>query len=202
MRSKQLAREIDQREPDLIGLQEVALWRHGPLDGSPASVVDYDFLQTLLADLAARGERYHVINVQEESDVAGPAVLGGSLQNVRLTMRDVLLERARNGVTRARQRRRQLRRADPAHDRGADAVVHPRLQLGRRARRREAAALRQHAPRVAAVRRRLRAGGRAARRAGGAERQADDRRVRLQLRSARRRASSRARRTPTRTRTC
>lgn len=98
LRSKQLAREIDRREPDVIGLQEVALWRHGPLDGSPAETVDYDFLATLLADLAARGERYHVVNVQQESDVAGPAVLGGSLQNVRLTMRDVLLERARNGV--------------------------------------------------------------------------------------------------------
>lgn len=98
LRSKQLAREIDRRDPDLIGLQEVALWRHGPLDGSPAEVVDYDFLQILLADLAARGERYHVVNVQQESDVAGPAVLGGSLQNVRLTIHDVLLERVRNGV--------------------------------------------------------------------------------------------------------
>lgn len=98
LRSKQLAREIDKRNPDLIGLQEVALWRHGPLDGSPATVVDYDFLAILLADLAARGERYHVAHVQQESDVAGPAVLGGALRNVRLTMRDVVLERAGNGV--------------------------------------------------------------------------------------------------------
>ncbi len=52
----------------------------------------------MLSDLAARGEHYHVVNVQQESDVAGPAVFGGSLQNVRLTMRDVLLERAHNGV--------------------------------------------------------------------------------------------------------
>ena len=98
LRSKQLSREIDARKPDLIGLQEVALWRHGPLDGSPATVVDYDFLATLLASLAARGERYHVVNAQQESDVAGPAFLGGALQSVRLTIRDVMIERAHDGV--------------------------------------------------------------------------------------------------------
>jgi endonuclease/exonuclease/phosphatase family metal-dependent hydrolase len=98
LRSQQLAREIAERKPDLIGLQEVALWRHGPLDGSPATVVDYDFLQILLDDLAALGQRYHVAHVQQESDVSAPAILGGSLQNVRLTMHDVVLERASNGV--------------------------------------------------------------------------------------------------------
>jgi endonuclease/exonuclease/phosphatase family metal-dependent hydrolase len=98
LRAKQLAREVQQRRPDLIGLQEVALWRHGPLDGSPAETVDYDFLQILLDELAAHGQRYHVAHVQPESDVAGPAILNGSLQNVRLTMRDVVLERVRNGV--------------------------------------------------------------------------------------------------------
>jgi endonuclease/exonuclease/phosphatase family metal-dependent hydrolase len=98
LRSKQLAREIAQRKPDLIGLQEVALWRHGPLDGSPATTVDYDFLEILLADLAALGQRYRVAHVQQESDVAGPAVLDGALRNVRLTIRDVVLERASNGV--------------------------------------------------------------------------------------------------------
>lgn len=98
LRAKQLAREVQQRTPDLIGLQEVALWRHGPFDGSPATVVDYDFLQTLLNELSARGQHYHVAHVQQESDVAGPAFLNGSLQNVRLTMRDVVLERAHNGV--------------------------------------------------------------------------------------------------------
>jgi endonuclease/exonuclease/phosphatase family metal-dependent hydrolase len=98
LRAKQLAREVQQRRPDLIGLQEVALWRHGPLDGSEATTVDYDFLQSLLDELSARGQRYRVAQVQQESDVAGPALLNGSLQNVRLTMRDVVLERARNGV--------------------------------------------------------------------------------------------------------
>ncbi|HEX5147235.1 MAG TPA: hypothetical protein VFV85_09440 [Conexibacter sp.] len=98
LRAQRIAAEIQQRRPDLIGLQEVALWRHGPLDGSPATTVDYDFLALLQHALAVRGEQYHVAAVQQESDVSGPAVLGGSLQNVRLTMRDVVLERARNGV--------------------------------------------------------------------------------------------------------
>jgi endonuclease/exonuclease/phosphatase family metal-dependent hydrolase len=98
LRAKQLAREVQQRRPDLIGLQEVALWRHGPLDGSPAETVDYDFLQILLNELNARGQHYHVAHVQQESDVAGPAILNGSPQNIRLTMRDVVLERAHNGV--------------------------------------------------------------------------------------------------------
>lgn len=98
LRSRRLALEIAATKPDLIGLQEVALWRHGPLDGSPATVVDYDFLQTLVDDLDAIGQDYEIVRSQDESDVSGPAVLGGSLQNVRLTMRDVVLKRANNGV--------------------------------------------------------------------------------------------------------
>lgn len=98
LRSKRLALEVAATQPDLIGLQEVALWRHGALDGRPATVVDYDFLATLVGDLAAIGQNYEIVRSQEESDVSGPAVLGGSLQNVRLTMRDVVLKRANNGV--------------------------------------------------------------------------------------------------------
>ncbi len=37
--------------------------------------------------------------MQQESDVSGPAVLGGSLQNVRLTMRDAILRRSGSGVS-------------------------------------------------------------------------------------------------------
>jgi Endonuclease/Exonuclease/phosphatase family len=101
LRSKQLAREFAARDPDLVGLQEVALWRRGPFDPlnpQPATTVDYDFLQILLGDLAAIGEPYEVVNTQQESDVSGPAFYGGSLQNVRLTMRDVLLKRVDSDV--------------------------------------------------------------------------------------------------------
>jgi endonuclease/exonuclease/phosphatase family metal-dependent hydrolase len=98
LRSERLAREIATRDPDLVGLQEVALWRHGAFDGTPASIVDYDFLEILLDDLAALGERYRVVHVQTESDVSAPALLDGALQNVRLTIRDVVLGRARGPV--------------------------------------------------------------------------------------------------------
>jgi endonuclease/exonuclease/phosphatase family metal-dependent hydrolase len=104
-RSKLLAREIATNKPDLVGLQEVALWRSGPLDLNhvglaDATTVDYDFLVTLIADLAARHRPYEAVQVQQESDVEGPAFQGvpgtPSLVNprdVRLTMRDVILRR-------------------------------------------------------------------------------------------------------------
>jgi endonuclease/exonuclease/phosphatase family metal-dependent hydrolase len=109
-RSKLLAREIADTEPDLIGLQEVALWRRGALQlgaigVANATTVDYDFLATLLSDLAAIGEPYVAVSVQEESDVEGPSFLGNPFlgtmsdpSDVRLTMRDVLLKRADDRV--------------------------------------------------------------------------------------------------------
>ena len=101
LRARQIAREIAGRKPQLIGLQEVALWRHGPLT-SPATTVDYDFLTILLNDLRALGQHYQTVNVQQESDVTGPAYLNVNgvpvLQNVRFTDRDVLLKRANSDL--------------------------------------------------------------------------------------------------------
>jgi endonuclease/exonuclease/phosphatase family metal-dependent hydrolase len=97
LRAQRLAAEIAEHRPDLIGLQEVALWRRGPL-GAEATTVDYDFLQLLLDALDARGANYVVAHVQQESDVTLPGFLGGTLQNLRLTMRDVVLKRANEGV--------------------------------------------------------------------------------------------------------
>jgi endonuclease/exonuclease/phosphatase family metal-dependent hydrolase len=109
-RSKLLAEEIATARPHLVGLQEVALWRHGPMQldriGRPdATVVDYDFLAILLADLAARGVRYEIVQVQQESDVEAPAFTGnpftgtaGSGEDVRLTDRDVILVRGDAGL--------------------------------------------------------------------------------------------------------
>jgi endonuclease/exonuclease/phosphatase family metal-dependent hydrolase len=109
-RSKLLAAEIAAARPDLVGLQEVALWRHGPLQldqisRPDASEVDYDFLATLMADLAARGIKYEMVQVQQESDVEAPAFTGnpfsataGSAEDVRLTDRDVILVRTSSGI--------------------------------------------------------------------------------------------------------
>jgi endonuclease/exonuclease/phosphatase family metal-dependent hydrolase len=108
-RSELLAAEIAGTKPDLIGVQEVALWRHGPLElpgaGSPgalnATTVDYDFLAILLQDLRQAGVPYKAVVVQQESDVEAPAFVGNPFtgtatqgRDVRLTVRDVVLLRA------------------------------------------------------------------------------------------------------------
>lgn len=111
VRGRLLADEIADAQPDLIGLQEVALWRHGPLQltqvGVPnADVVDYDFLQILLDDLAERGTPYVAVSVADRADVESPSFTGpitapgGDPRDIRLTMRDVVLMRASSSITR------------------------------------------------------------------------------------------------------
>jgi endonuclease/exonuclease/phosphatase family metal-dependent hydrolase len=102
-RSKLLAREIATAAPDLVGLQEVALWRSGPLEpdkvGVPnATTVDYDFLAILLADLRAAGTPYVAEVVGQRADVESPSFTAtmGNPRDVRLTMRDVILKRKGN----------------------------------------------------------------------------------------------------------
>lgn len=100
-RARLLAREIAAAKPDLIGLQEVALWRSGPIEldkvGVPnATTVDYDFLQLLLDALAAEGAPYTPAVVGTRADVEAPSftATGGSPRDIRLTMHDVILQRA------------------------------------------------------------------------------------------------------------
>jgi endonuclease/exonuclease/phosphatase family metal-dependent hydrolase len=116
VRAQGLAAEILEVQPDLVGLQEVALWRTGPasiapLLGAPktATTVRYDFLQLLLDELNAGELRYRAVVVQEEFDFEapadengvpgdGPAPTADAELNARLTMRDVILERVDAGV--------------------------------------------------------------------------------------------------------
>jgi len=95
-RAKVLAQEIQEADPHLIGLQEVALWRIGEpgvLDGSitPATTVVYDFLASLQDELSNLGLHYSVVIVQNEFDAEGPSTLG---LDIRLTLRDVILAKA------------------------------------------------------------------------------------------------------------
>ncbi len=112
-RAVPLAREIKASKADLVGLQEVALWRkQTPSDGgaapvSPipgatqATVVEIDFLKLLQDQL---GNSYRVVVVQEEFDAelpvdadannatgTGPLATEGADFDARLTMRDVIL---------------------------------------------------------------------------------------------------------------
>jgi endonuclease/exonuclease/phosphatase family metal-dependent hydrolase len=109
-RAPLLADEIAHARPDLVGMQEVSLWRSGPLDlahvGVPdATHVDYDFLQILLDELAARGLDYEAVQIGNRADVEAPSFTGSPFnqtmadaQDVRLTMRDVILMRTDNGL--------------------------------------------------------------------------------------------------------
>lgn len=99
-RARLLAAEIARTRPDLVGLQEVALWRSGPMElgklGVPnATTVDQDFLQMLMAELRARGMQYRTVVVGTRADVEAPAYDPAKTRtrDVRLTMRDVILRR-------------------------------------------------------------------------------------------------------------
>ena len=117
--AKGLAAEILEDKPDLVGLQEVALWREAPpsvapiLSGKPsAETVKYDFLALLLAQLNKKGKQYKAVVVQNEFDFEAPAnangipgdgpggtgLLANAEVNGRLTMRDVILARVGAGV--------------------------------------------------------------------------------------------------------
>lgn len=104
-RSKLLAREIASAKPDLVGLQEVALWQSGPLELDKVAVpnattVDYDFLQLLLDDLRAAGTPYVAEVIGKRADVESPSFTTtmGNPRDVRLTMHDVILKRATNAL--------------------------------------------------------------------------------------------------------
>lgn len=107
VRARGLATEIRQKSPDVVGLQEVALWRTGPL-GPPrnkpadppesftATTVTYDYLQLLMDQLNRGKQRYRVVQVSDEFDFEGPANYDGDVNGVpdlngRLTMRDAII---------------------------------------------------------------------------------------------------------------
>jgi endonuclease/exonuclease/phosphatase family metal-dependent hydrolase len=86
-----LAAEIGGTMPDLIALQEVTLWRTGPLLRPPATTILYDQLDQILAELARRNLHYGVVAVQSELDAEAPVPTGGI--DLRITDRDVILAR-------------------------------------------------------------------------------------------------------------
>ena len=119
-RSRALADEILDKNPDLVGLQEVALWRQDPVasldpvfppGGGPpqprATIVREDFLDLLMARLNRGKNRYRVAVVQQEFDFEAPGDENGipddgeippvfpelddAELNGRLTMRDAIL---------------------------------------------------------------------------------------------------------------
>jgi hypothetical protein len=117
-RAVPLAREIKASGADLVGLQEVALWRKqtpsdggakpiSPLPGAtPATTVEIDFLAVLRSELKKAGAKYKVVVAKDEFDAelpvdvdnndatgTGPLAAFGADFDARLTMRDVILVR-------------------------------------------------------------------------------------------------------------
>jgi endonuclease/exonuclease/phosphatase family metal-dependent hydrolase len=95
-----MADEIAKAKPDLVGLQEVSLYRKGPKGSpKPAKTVLWDYLGLIRKALAKRGQDYTVAAKDYGLDVEGPTNKG---YDVRLTLGDVTL--ARKGVKVAHSR--------------------------------------------------------------------------------------------------
>ena len=94
-RIEAIAHEIKTTKPDLIGLQEVALWQTGPFDPtSPANTVAFDYLQLLLEELNKNESlHYEVVSVLTNLVAEAPAIGPTGLFDVRFTDRIVLLAR-------------------------------------------------------------------------------------------------------------
>jgi endonuclease/exonuclease/phosphatase family metal-dependent hydrolase len=93
-RAVELADELADEMPDLVGLQEVTLYRTGPFNpGAPATTVTLDFLQELMDEIEARGLPYEVVNEVSAFDGELTVIGATGLMDVRLTDRDVILAR-------------------------------------------------------------------------------------------------------------
>lgn len=102
-RANAIAKSIEAKRPDVIGLQEVSLIRiQTPSDyffgnPNPAETVVYDYLQILLSALKAKGLNYRVASQVQNVDIELPAFAGVDeagvylFNDVRLTDRDVIL---------------------------------------------------------------------------------------------------------------
>jgi endonuclease/exonuclease/phosphatase family metal-dependent hydrolase len=103
-RAKGVATEIAVLRPDVVGLQEVSLWRQQAVADTVAGVsapnadtVVFDHLELLQKELAARGAHYVAVATEIDSDIelprSNPASPNG-FSDVRITDREVVLVRA------------------------------------------------------------------------------------------------------------
>ncbi len=94
VRAGAIADQIAKKEPDIIGLQEVAKWQL-LLPQNSKIVVTYDFVSILLKELEKRGLHYQVLAETRDTDVTLPSSHGF---NVRFLDRDVILARKHSGL--------------------------------------------------------------------------------------------------------
>lgn len=95
-RADAVAAQLAAVAPDVVALQEAALWRtQTPPDGSasPADTVAYDFIQDLLDGLSRRELLYTEVVTATRTDVEATGDFDGTRMDVRFTDRDTILIR-------------------------------------------------------------------------------------------------------------
>ncbi|MGW7523296.1 endonuclease/exonuclease/phosphatase family protein [Streptomyces sp. NPDC054783] len=85
-RAQAISRLLRREHPDVIGVQEVALWKKGPLNGSLHTT--YDFLDILLRQLRAAGLHYHAAAVDTTLSATLPI---SAAEKASFTDRDAIL---------------------------------------------------------------------------------------------------------------
>jgi len=94
-RALAIASEVAATRPDLIGLQEVSLWRTSPIStkcpASAATTIDY--LHILLSALTSKGLHYSIVVAPNNFDFHSPGLFSCGLMNVGLTDRNAVLVR-------------------------------------------------------------------------------------------------------------
>jgi hypothetical protein len=101
-RAQAMAVEAQSTEPDLIGVQEAALWQTGTPSASypppKATTTTYDFVQILTQALRAHGLHYVPVAVTKNFDIEAPGLFPFGFMNVHLTDRVAILARTDIGL--------------------------------------------------------------------------------------------------------
>lgn len=96
-RAQAIAAQAESANPDLIGVQEAALWQTGAFSATypppPPTTVSYDFVKILVNALAAHGLHYAPVAVTNNFTIAGPGLFPSGFMNVQLTDRVAILAR-------------------------------------------------------------------------------------------------------------
>lgn len=128
-RARAIARQAASSKPDLIGLQEAALWQTGAPSASfpppSATAVAYDFVQILVDALNARGLHYAAVAVTRNASVQAPGRFPFGFMNVRLTDRVAILARTDVPLTISDVRTRNF-----THNTVISALTGPLVVLG------------------------------------------------------------------------
>jgi hypothetical protein len=96
-RAQAIAAQAQSAAPDLIGIQEAALWQTGTPSASfpppsPTTVSD-DFVNILVNALNARGLHYALVAITTDFTLQGPGLFPAGFMNVQLTDRVAILAR-------------------------------------------------------------------------------------------------------------